>query len=330
MGATLKKYIWILGIVCTVVISFLFAKIANLFIEGTFFPNSLMMTTASDEEDDVIASLTKKGGVEIDVILKRNFFDAKETIILTGGDEKTDTPIKEPAVDPVPEVNPDPGKQVAVQTKLNIKLFSTFSVGDGRNEISSCVAKVDRETATFKVKDKEPFGKKTKILRILARRVEFLNNKKLEYVELERFVKAKKARKKPTKKTDSSLIKRVTKNEDEPKLDEISRDGDSFKIPRKEVDNALNNIAKLYTDIRAVPYFKDGKPQGFKLLSVKRGTFFEKLGLRRGDILVSINDRTLDIQTGMETFKLLQNESEFKMTLERRGEEKQFNYEIVN
>ncbi|MBF0104546.1 MAG: hypothetical protein HQM16_04375 [Deltaproteobacteria bacterium] len=324
---TLKKYIWVLGILCTIAISYLLARIVTLFVEGSFFSKAVVMMASELPDGDSPLSVSGKGASDIEIILKRNFFDAEETII-TKKDEDP-VPKDDTAKDDDKNTKKEPMDNKAVETSLDLTLYSTFSVGDGRGLQSSCVVKTNRSTDTFTIKDKEPFGAGTKIVRIISKKVEFINNNRLEYVKLEDFAKAGpfSRGKKPVKDTvETKLIS------DTPQKDpsaEVQREGDSFKIPRSEVNAALENLPKLYTDIRAVPYFKDDKAQGFKLLSVKRGSFFQKLGLRRGDILSSVNDKVLDIQSGMETFNTLKTETSFKVQLERRGEEKTFSYEIT-
>lgn len=76
-------------------------------------------------------------------------------------------------------------------------------------------------------------------------------------------------------------------------------------IPRTEIEKLAEHPDELYTATRAVPYFKDGQAKGFKILSVKAETFFDKLGIKRGDILLSINGRLLDLKSGFDTFALL-------------------------
>jgi len=292
----------------------------SLFIEG-YFPNAVI-TATSPKKVDLDVSGKSTGEVDIEVILNRNFFDAKETKI-TKDDATDDNDKKTDVKDDTPVI---PKDQKAVKTSLSIKLLSTISVGDGRNAYSSAVIKGKKKPGTYTIKSKESFAPNTRIVRVLPKKVEFLNNDRLEYVELDDFAKKVDLNKKP-KRSKGDVTKRVTRKDDDAK--DIKLEGDVFKIPRKEIDRALANISKLYTDVRAVPYYKDGKPQGFKLLSVKRGSLFQKLGLRRGDILKSVNGTMLDIQTGMNTFNSLKNESEFQLELERRGEEKVFKYEII-
>ena len=95
------------------------------------------------------------------------------------------------------------------------------------------------------------------------------------------------------------------------------------------MNKALANLNRIYTEVLAVPYFKDGKANGVKLLNVKPGALLEKLGLRRGDILVSINGTVLDIQSGFRMLSELRNETNFSLSIERRGVEQVMSYQIT-
>lgn len=62
-----------------------------------------------------------------------------------------------------------------------------------------------------------------------------------------------------------------------------------YLVPRSEVDSALENMSQLFTQIRAVPHFEGGQSIGFRLFAIRRGSLFDKIGLKNGDIVTSIN-----------------------------------------
>jgi len=62
-----------------------------------------------------------------------------------------------------------------------------------------------------------------------------------------------------------------------------------FLVPRSEVDSALENMSQLFTQIRAVPHFEGGQSIGFRLFAIRRGSLFDKIGLKNGDIVTAIN-----------------------------------------
>ena len=85
----------------------------------------------------------------------------------------------------------------------------------------------------------------------------------------------------------------------------------------------------LLTQARAVPYFRDGRAAGLRLFAVKSGSLYEKLGLKNGDILKTINGSSLaDLSQAMQLFEKLKSERSIGITLERNSEDKEFKYEI--
>jgi general secretion pathway protein C len=67
-----------------------------------------------------------------------------------------------------------------------------------------------------------------------------------------------------------------------------------FIVPRSEVDSALENMSQLFTQIRAVPHFEGGQSIGFRLFAIRRGSLFDKIGLKNGDIITSINGNPMN------------------------------------
>jgi general secretion pathway protein C len=100
----------------------------------------------------------------------------------------------------------------------------------------------------------------------------------------------------------------------------ISKLGEGrYEIKRGALDLALANVGALPRFVRVSPDFRDGQPSGFRLSGV-RGPF-AKLGLRTGDVLVSVNG--LDISTPdrvLEAYGKLKASSHLVLGLLRAGE----------
>jgi len=74
-----------------------------------------------------------------------------------------------------------------------------------------------------------------------------------------------------------------------------------YEIARKSLDLALGNLALLARWVRVAPEVRDGKPLGFRLVTITTLGPMAKLGLQKDDVLISINgldlatpDRVLD------------------------------------
>jgi general secretion pathway protein C len=109
----------------------------------------------------------------------------------------------------------------------------------------------------------------------------------------------------------------------------VSSGSDDFVIEEAELDKGLENLPLLLTQARAVPYFKDGRSIGLRLFAIKTGSLYEKVGLKNGDILKTINGNNLgDISQALKLFEQLKQERSINLTLERDKQEREFKYTI--
>jgi general secretion pathway protein C len=109
----------------------------------------------------------------------------------------------------------------------------------------------------------------------------------------------------------------------------VSSGADDFVIEEAELDKGLENLPLLLTQARAVPYFKDGRSIGLRLFAIKTGSLYEKVGLKNGDILKTINGNNLgDISQALKLFEQLKQERSITLILERDRQDKEFKYTI--
>ncbi len=104
---------------------------------------------------------------------------------------------------------------------------------------------------------------------------------------------------------------------------------DNVKITRSYLNSYVNDIDKVWKDINIQEIRENGKIDGFKVFRVSKKSVFSKLGLRKGDIIKSINNNTLTSYA--EAFKVYNNMSDTKyLNLEilRNNEIMELNYEI--
>ena len=100
-------------------------------------------------------------------------------------------------------------------------------------------------------------------------------------------------------------------------------------VPESDVDEALSNLPVLLTQLRAVPYFKNGQAVGLRLFAIKSGSLFEKIGLQNGDILQTINGNQLgDFSQALKLFEQLKSERSLRLVMERNRESVTYNYVI--
>ncbi len=104
----------------------------------------------------------------------------------------------------------------------------------------------------------------------------------------------------------------------------------SWVLDKQEVTAALENLPQLLTKARVVPNLgPDGKNNGFRVVSIAPASFYEKIGLRNGDVLQRINGIDVgDPETFMRVFTQLKEESRITLDVLRNNQKESFNYEI--
>jgi len=101
------------------------------------------------------------------------------------------------------------------------------------------------------------------------------------------------------------------------------------QIDRENIESYMQNMDKIWKNISLSDIRKDGRVIGFRVRYIKRGSLFEKLGLRRGDKIVAINGEEIrDYSIPMRIFKDINDIDSLTLTVERRGKRVELNYEI--
>jgi general secretion pathway protein C len=100
-------------------------------------------------------------------------------------------------------------------------------------------------------------------------------------------------------------------------------------LDKQEVTAALGNLSQLLTKARVVPNFVDGKPDGFKIMSIAPDSLYAKIGLQNGDVLQQINGVEIkDPENFMRVFQQLKDEPRIALDFVRNNRRESFNYEI--
>jgi len=314
MGALLKQYIWVLNILAVLFFSYFAAKITNVYLGRLLeVSRSIGVVKQGAASGDFLRPVPKS---HYDVIADRDIFDSREEIIAPPAEEEE----KKVAAQPT---------GVAVKTTLGIKLQAVLVVGSGKDDRSNAVVKKGNQTGVYAPRGKEIFHPGVVLVQIKPDRIEFLNSGRLEYAELDSKLGESIFKKPGELVAAKSAGKTAVEKKEEPKEKKVGEISEGkFVIDQSEINDALENIDKLYTQIRAVPFFKDGKVQGMKVFAVRPGSIFSKLGLKRGDVLQRINGVELDVKRGFEIFSQLRDQKSFTLDLQRGSGNKTLEYEI--
>lgn len=102
-----------------------------------------------------------------------------------------------------------------------------------------------------------------------------------------------------------------------------------FTVPKAEVDSALENMSQLFTQIRAVPHFEGGQSIGFRLFAIRRGSLFDRIGLKNGDIIRSINGNEMtDPSKAMTLLQALRDSNNLDVEITRNQQPQKLTYNI--
>jgi general secretion pathway protein C len=103
----------------------------------------------------------------------------------------------------------------------------------------------------------------------------------------------------------------------------------SYVIDQRALNASLDNIGQAMTDARLLPSMKDGKVEGFKASEVKPAGIFGMVGIKNGDVLLSINDFPIDSpEKAIQSLVSLKGQSRIKLDIIRNGQPATLNYDI--
>ncbi len=111
----------------------------------------------------------------------------------------------------------------------------------------------------------------------------------------------------------------------------IDQRGNSFTVQRSMIDKMLNNLPELLQQARAVPYIPPGssKVEGFIILDIAKDSIFENIGLKKNDVLKTVNNQKIDSPAkALELYNELKTQNGIALEVERDGRSETLNYTI--
>jgi general secretion pathway protein C len=212
-------------------------------------------------------------------------------------------------------VEPEPGDPTAdQQTDLAVRLLATVVVTPEIRS-SALIAEDKRDGATQGYGIGDSLLGEGEIIKIEQKRVVIKrNNGDVEYLAM--------------KDGDGKKKKKASKDDGD---EEVTKEGDNkFVVERSLVEDAVENVEKLATQIRVVPHKgPDGEIDGYRLSAIRRGSLFDKLGVKNGDIVHDVNGHALTSADGaLKAYQALQSDSNFTFEVTRRNKKQTFEYEV--
>ena len=102
-----------------------------------------------------------------------------------------------------------------------------------------------------------------------------------------------------------------------------------IQVSKEELKDSFKNLSHLLSQMRVQAYFEKGKPSGFLISKIREGSFVEKIGGKKGDIIRSVNGEKVDsVQKAFKLYNSFKNNQSLKMEITRDGKPVNLNFSI--
>ena len=236
------------------------------------------------------------------IILSQNIFRADQTDAdpfgVKGGGPKA------PDAEPVP-------------SSLPIQLVGTIVHVNPKRSVATIMLKSKNDQVPVKVDGEIPDGLAV-VTKILRNKIVFRNNssQQLEFIEM---------------KDDSKLTFNAGANVAKQNGEVLQKSETDFELKAADVNRLTSNLPELLQQARAIPVMgTNGQVEGFNLVDIMPGSIYEKLGLKKGDIIKSVNGEKVDSAgKAMDMYNALRSgSSSIQIGIGRGGNDQNLNFSI--
>jgi len=112
-------------------------------------------------------------------------------------------------------------------------------------------------------------------------------------------------------------------------IPDVIKEDDMVSIKRDTVDSYINNFDKIWDDIAIDEIKTSSGIDGFKIKNIKKNSIFDKLGLKKNDIIKEVNN--IKLKSYNDAFKIYKKIDKIKtlnMIILRNHKQKEITYEI--
>jgi general secretion pathway protein C len=103
----------------------------------------------------------------------------------------------------------------------------------------------------------------------------------------------------------------------------------SIKVSRSDVEQSMQNINTLLSQVRISPHFKNGEADGLSISRIRPNSIFTKLGLRNGDVVQAIDQTPIQSPDDiLSLYEKIKSGSSISIQINRRGQQQTINYEM--
>ncbi len=254
--------------------------------------------------DSAPVSAEKQSLKDFEIILARNIFDSsaqQQEVAFTSEEPKESAP---PSAPP--------------QSRQKLDLLGTVVAG----EDSLALVRSGKETDIFHLGDEIPGGGKLREISRNTVTVEYQDGSTASFTLYsgDQETGQPPAAAPPPRRTSQAAsaqegIREVGENQ--------------YVLDREEVEKARSNMNELLKQARLEPMIVNGATEGFVVRMVRPRSLIAMLGIQRGDVIMEVNDVSLDSpEKALQIFQQLREARNISIGLTRGGEKINFQYQI--
>ncbi len=103
----------------------------------------------------------------------------------------------------------------------------------------------------------------------------------------------------------------------------------SIQVSRQDVEQSMQNINTLLSQVRIRPHFRNGEADGLSISRIRPNSIFTKLGLRNGDVVQAIDETPIQSPDDiLSLYEKIKSGSSISIQINRRGQKQTINYEM--
>jgi general secretion pathway protein C len=296
----IKRTLKILNLACITLAVFFGV---NAFYKAVTAP--LLLTAGSAEKASGRASVAEKDGTvhpfsHYQPTVSRNLFKS-----ITASSQKK----QEPAAKPL-------DLETLKPTSLSLRLWGTVT-GDKEKAYAVIEEGKTREQNLYRIGDSVETAT---VKMILREKVVLTVSGKDEILEMEDLSAGPRQPPRTAALSPSEMVPPALQQDPEKQ---------SVALKRTQIEESLQNVGELMTQIMIRPHIQNGRPEGLFLSGIKPNSIFRSMGWRNGDIILGVDGK--EIQTVEDALKLYENmrsSSEVSLQIKRRGRLQTIDYKI--
>ncbi|MBF0258298.1 MAG: PDZ domain-containing protein [Desulfamplus sp.] len=108
-----------------------------------------------------------------------------------------------------------------------------------------------------------------------------------------------------------------------------SEDKMEISIKRSLIEESMQDINALMSQVRAKPHFTGGNADGILLYGIKQSSMFKDMGIQNGDIIMGVDGTEIkSVEDAISLYDRLKNSQDVRMQIRRRGQIKEILYHV--